>query len=538
MFDQKRDLFQSDSLQRLSSPEKLDQLLRVVKPQSWLSLLSVGMVIGVATIWSIYGRIPVTVEGKGILIYPRQVVPLQSTSAGQVLSLNVKVGDVVKKGQLLATLDQTELQKQLQQQRSKLAEIEAQDSAASSLQGKGSLQEIKTIHLQRQNNLQRIQELQALTPILREKSLASIQKQREQIQQRIAELQEIAPILKQKSLESLQKQGQSLNQQIQVAKDQLPILQKSLDNRRLLREEGVVNEDVLFQAQKDYANKVQEISHLEVQLKELALQESEAEERYTNNLNEIARNRADLQRLAVEETNAQDLYLKNISDIAQLQTQLKDFDRQEANLEKQNLQDTNTRKREIQEVKREITKLELQLRNNSQIISQQNGRILEITIAPGQVINIGTRFGSLDEEKSSSLLVGITYLSIADGKKIQPGMKLQITPQTVKRERFGGIVGTVTSISPFPVTKEAAISVVGNPEVVEGLASQKPDGMIQIFADLVPDSATTSGYQWSSSHGPAMKISPGTTTVVRIKVEERAPITYVFPILRSISGIY
>lgn len=29
----------------------------------------------------------------------------------------------------------------------------------------------------------------------------------------------------------------------------------------------------------------------------------------------------------------------------------------------------------------------------------------------------------------------------------------------------------------------------------------------------------------------------GTTTVVRVKVEERAPIKYVFPILRSVSGI-
>ncbi|MEQ9485084.1 NHLP bacteriocin system secretion protein [Coleofasciculus sp. F4-SAH-05] len=367
MFEPKRELFPSNSLQRLSSPEKLDQLLRVVKPQNWLSLLSVGMAIGVTAIWSIYGRIPVTVEGKGVLIYPRQVVPVESTSAGQLLSLNVQVGDVVKKGQVLATLDQTELQKQLQQQRAKLTELEAQNLAASSLQGKGSLQEIQTIRLQRQNNRQRIQELQALTPVLRKTSLESIQKQRKQIQQRIAELEELAPILKQKSLESLGKQRQSLQQQI---------------------------------------------------------------------------------------------------------------------------------------------------------------------------VNRGTRFGSINEETASSRLVGITYLSIADGKKVQPGMNLQITPKTVKRERFGGIVGTVTSISPFPVTKEAAISVVGNPEVVEGLVSQKPDGMMEIVADLVANPSTASRYQWSSSQGPQMQISPGTTTVVRIKVEERAPITYVFPILRSISGIY
>lgn len=121
--------------------------------------------------------------------------------------------------------------------------------------------------------------------------------------------------------------------------------------------------------------------------------------------------------------------------------------------------------------------------------------------------------------------------------KIQPGMTLQITPETVKRERFGGIVGTVMNVSSFPITKEAAANVVGNPDVVQGLVSDKA-GLIQVYADLKFDSATFTGYQWSSSKGPQLKISPGTTTTVRVKVEERAPITFVLPILRSNSGVY
>jgi HlyD family secretion protein len=61
---------------------------------------------------------------------------------------------------------------------------------------------------------------------------------------------------------------------------------------------------------------------------------------------------------------------------------------------------------------------------------------------------------------------------------------------------------------------------------------------MQVFADLKPDTTTFTGYQWSSSQGPNLKISPGTTATVRVKVEERAPITFVLPILRSSSGIY
>ena len=221
-----------------------------------------------------------------------------------------------------------------------------------------------------------------------------------------------------------------------------------------------------------------------------------------------------------------------------MQAQLKELDSKQASVAQQDLVDATNRKKEIQEVKREIAKLELQLGDSSQIISQYSGRILEITLTPGQVVNAGTRLATIEVENPESKLVGVTYFPVADGKKIQPGMSIQITPQTVKRERFGGIMGNVTIISRFPITKEAAASEVGNLEVVEGLLSEKQEGLIQVFSDLEPDSSTPSGYKWSSSTGPHLKISSGTTTVVRVKVEERAPITFVLPILRSFSGIY
>jgi HlyD family secretion protein len=135
-------------------------------------------------------------------------------------------------------------------------------------------------------------------------------------------------------------------------------------------------------------------------------------------------------------------------------------------------------------------------------------------------------------------MLGITYFPVEDGKKIQPNMTIQITPQTIKRERFGGIVGDVNTISPFPITKEAAANVVGNPEVVEGLVSKDQPGLMQVSASLQTDDSTFSGYKWSSSAGPNLKVSPGTTSIARVKVDERTPISYVIPLLRSVSGIY
>jgi HlyD family secretion protein len=423
MLEQKRHLFRKESLERLSSPERLDQLMEVVNPKSWISLASLGLLITAALLWSILGRIPITVEGRGILIYPRTVVPLQSKSSGQLIALTIGVGDVVKEGQVIGTIDQAELQEQLQQQRSKLTELQLQDRAASLLQRRRVEQEKQATQQQRQFLQASLQHEQELTAVHWER----------------------------------------------------------LNSRKQLYAQRLITNDVLLDAQQQY--------------------------------------------------------LKNLESIADVQAKLKEIDSQTAHQAQQDLETSTARQKEIQEAKREIVKLELQLSNNGQVISKNSGRVLEITVAPGQVIDAGTRIGSIGEENSANQLVAVTYFPVEDGKKIQSGMTLQITPQTVKRERFGGILGNVTSVSPFPITKEGAAAEVGNPEVIQGLAPEKTS-FIQITGDLIQDAATFSGYKWSSSKGPQMKVSPGTTTLVRVTVEERAPITFVIPILRSTSGIY
>lgn len=482
MVEQKRTIFREKSLERLSSPERLDQLMQVISPKSWLPLLSLGSLVLVAGIWSIKGRIPITVEGRGVLIYPSKVVAIQTKDVGQLLALNVQVGDIVKKGQILGTIDQVQVRKDLQQQRDKLAELQSHNQAFGSLEQVETTKEKRAIYQQRQYLQKRILEIQTLTPVLQTKSSNSIEQQRQAIKQRFQDAQALIPILK----------------------ERLKI------RKYLFEKEKAIPGDMALESEQQYLDNVGKIADLRSQLKELDVKETQQDQDYLGNLNAIT----------------------------DLRSKLKDLDTREASLAKENLDTATVREKEIQDVKREIAKLELQLNDNSQIISQHSGRILELAIHPGQVIDTGTRLGSIEAVNPSSKLVGITYFTVADGKKIQPGMTLQITPQTVKRERFGGIVGTVTNISSFPITKESAANVVGNPEIVEGLASDKKEGLMQVYADLKFDSATFTGYQWSSSKGPQLKISPGTTTTVRVKVEERAPITFVLPILRSTSGIY
>ncbi|MFO7717174.1 MAG: hypothetical protein R6Y91_01230, partial [Desulfohalobium sp.] len=61
-------LFRNVSLERLSSPEQLDQVLQVTTPKGWLALLTLAGMIAIALIWGIFGSLPTKVTGMGMFI--------------------------------------------------------------------------------------------------------------------------------------------------------------------------------------------------------------------------------------------------------------------------------------------------------------------------------------------------------------------------------------------------------------------------------------------------------------------------------------
>lgn len=564
MGDQKN-LFRQESLERLSSPERLDQLMKVVSPKDWLPLATLGSLVGIALIWSIFGRIPITVSGQGVLIYPRRVVPLQSASSGQIKELTVTVGERVKQGDIIATVELPETQKQLQQQREKLQELQQQNQGVNSLQGERTKLEFSTLAQQRQSLLERIRNTEALTPILRMRITSSIQQQRLSVLERIRNTTALTPTLRDRGREALKAEKEAIESQLKTGEKSRTALQRrwdvrqSLLNRSATDENGkplldkngnpikgpVITEDVARQAEQEYLSNEANIANLKARLRELDARQTEAEKTFRDNLNSISELQAQLRELDGRESEAEKNYRDNLNSISELKAQLRELDSKIPNLKQQNLESLTSRQNPIQEVKRTIAQLELQLKQNSEIRSPHSGRVLEVTATNGQILSAGFRLGSIEAEKQSGELVAVTYFAVQDGKKIEQQMKelkekgkaveIQITPTTVKRERFGGIKGSVTRVTTFPITREAAALNVGNTDLVESLFSKSPQ--LEVEAKLQPDSSTFSGYAWSSSKGPPMKMSSGTTTTARATVEEVPPITFVLPFLRSFFGL-
>jgi hypothetical protein len=61
-------LFRKVALERLSSPEQLDQLMQVTGPKSWLALAALFALLIVVVMWGVFGTISITVEGSGALV--------------------------------------------------------------------------------------------------------------------------------------------------------------------------------------------------------------------------------------------------------------------------------------------------------------------------------------------------------------------------------------------------------------------------------------------------------------------------------------
>lgn len=52
-------IFRQKSIDRVSSPEKLDDYIRVTKPSVWMTLAAVGVLLVGTIVWGIFGELTI-----------------------------------------------------------------------------------------------------------------------------------------------------------------------------------------------------------------------------------------------------------------------------------------------------------------------------------------------------------------------------------------------------------------------------------------------------------------------------------------------
>ena len=371
-------LFRRNALDALSSPEQLDQPLRLLRPGQWLLLLSLGGVCLTIVLWSVFGRLPVRISGKGVLIRSNSLTVVQSETAGRILQLNNAIGDCVPKGHLMARIDPVTQEVSRKEAELQLAQLISQD--------------------------------------LEEDALGEIR-----VRQRKAEIARIEKLV----------------------------------------HSGGISIDELGQRQ-------QELSSLKDSLE--------------------ARN-------------------------GQREQQIK---QQQARIKARN---------------EEIDRI-------AQIRAPINGCVIDRNVHRGEVVQSGSTLFTLDVATGESDLESLAFFSPRDGKRLNAGQKVRISPSSTKQQRHGGIEGQVLSIRTLPVNDQALVKRLGLESLLDAVRMEPKGPLIEVKTSMKRDPNTISGYDWGGGPGPAIQLTAGTPTEVRVLVEERRPISYVIPILRDLTGIY
>jgi len=140
-------------LDRLSSPEQLNTLMRITNPKSWLALAGCVVVLATAVVWSVLGKIPSKVDASGILIHAGGLADVVAVSEGQVVSVEAEPGDEVHTGQVIARIAQPALRQQIAGLEAQIADATARSDTAVDLPEARRQLEILREQLERQDRV-------------------------------------------------------------------------------------------------------------------------------------------------------------------------------------------------------------------------------------------------------------------------------------------------------------------------------------------------------------------------------------------------
>ena len=187
----------------------------------------------------------------------------------------------------------------------------------------------------------------------------------------------------------------------------------------------------------------------------------------------------------------------------------------------------------VNEEARRVRELEAKLELSTVVRAPASGRVTEVKVAVGSALRQGEPVFSV--EASSDGLELLLYLRSEQGKTVEFGMPVQISPSTAKREEFGSMLGVVRGVSHFPTTLDAMRARLQNEDLARTFAQEGPP--FEAWVDLDPDPATASGYRWTSERGATLPLTSGTIAAAEVTVRSQAPITLAIPLLREWTGL-
>jgi len=118
-----KEIFRDEALQKASSPDQIDDLMHIIQPRVWISVLAVLFLIIITILWGFLGNIPTRVNGAGIILRSDMVGGIYANGNGELVAISVLEGDVVSKGQVIGRIKHPELRAEIGYLEKHIAEL-------------------------------------------------------------------------------------------------------------------------------------------------------------------------------------------------------------------------------------------------------------------------------------------------------------------------------------------------------------------------------------------------------------------------------
>jgi HlyD family secretion protein len=323
-------------------------------------------------------------------------------------------------------------------------------------------------------------------------------------------------------------QGQPIAEIVQT-----DIQQRHAAAVEVFREKERQHADLIDKTKRELASKAQNFAKLEAAFNQVIKATTQRIEYLTNDVKILEdlmakglTTRRTLEERRRDLTDAQQRKEDTFNEILKIRTQQTD-------LETQRERESQTSEFALNDARRQMESAASLLTQNTQVVSPVDGRVLEIKVSAGAVLAVGAPVVAIESEGQK--LEALIYIPAERGKNVKLGMPVRIEPSTVKREEFGTMVGTVVTISDFPMTPQGMAAVLHNDTLVTRFS--KEGAAYAATVSLEPDPETVSGYRWAVGQGPPIRLTSGTLTRAEITTRRQRPLDLVVPLFKKFTGL-
>ena len=163
------------------------------------------------------------------------------------------------------------------------------------------------------------------------------------------------------------------------------------------------------------------------------------------------------------------------------------------------------------------------------VFSDYDGIVDEVMVDIGTLVQAGNPICSVRMTQDREDLTGLLYIPVEKGKRVEPGMTIQLAPNGVDVSQTGSLIGVVRTVSQYPMTLQGIQQHLGNPQLAQWIiAAQNNSAVMEVTFDLVKDDSSESGYLWTSQVGEHKLITAGSFCTGSIIIERKPPIEKVF----------